>query len=169
MAIVGNQVAPGLLDRYLASSGYTGQLTHEPRADNALNNLFQPLAGQYGAHGRFDNQSRNTSWEFFTDRHRKVILAGMAGVVAAGFGAALGSAASSPPAPADRGGQHPGRCLATPQSPAALKSGRAKPGSIRRAPAAVPAAVHSGAGRARRTFPADPPPWGSSGIAALPP
>ncbi len=89
MAIVGNQVAPGLLDRYLASAGYKGQLTHEPHADDAPNNLFQPVAGDYGAHGRFDKQSRSRSWEFFTDRHRNAIVAGMLALATAGLGAVL--------------------------------------------------------------------------------
>jgi short-subunit dehydrogenase len=87
MAIVGNQVAPGLLDRYLASAGYKGQLTHEPHADDAPNNLFEPVAGDYGAHGRFDKQSRSMSWEFFTDRHRDAVLAGILALTVTGIGA----------------------------------------------------------------------------------
>jgi short-subunit dehydrogenase len=89
MAIVGNRVAPGLLDRYLARSGYKGQLTPEPHADDAPNNLFQPVAGDYGAHGRFDKQSKSRSWQFFTDRHRNAVVAGVLVLATAGFGAML--------------------------------------------------------------------------------
>ena len=69
-AILANRIAPGLIDRYLATAGYTGQLTDEPLPDNAPANLFEPVPGDYGAHGRFDNRSKSGSWEMFTDRHR---------------------------------------------------------------------------------------------------
>lgn len=69
-AILANRIAPGLIDRYLASAGYTGQLTNEALPANAPANLFEAVPGDYGAHGRFDSQSRLGSWEMFTDRHR---------------------------------------------------------------------------------------------------
>ncbi|MCY0386677.1 SDR family oxidoreductase [Robbsia sp. Bb-Pol-6] len=69
-AILANRIAPGLIDKYLASSGYSGQLTDEPLAADAPSNLFEAVPGHYGAHGRFDSESREHSWEMFTDRHR---------------------------------------------------------------------------------------------------
>lgn len=83
-AILANRIAPGLIDRYLASSGYTGQLTDEPLPADAPANLFDPVPGNYGAHGRFDAQSRLGSWEMFTDRHRTAFWA------AAGIGLVSG-------------------------------------------------------------------------------
>lgn len=81
-AILANRIAPGLLDRYLAKSGYTGQLTDQPADADAPGNLFEPVAGPYGAHGRFDARARTGSWEVFTSRHRDVTwgvaLAGLA-------------------------------------------------------------------------------------------
>jgi len=71
-AILANRIAPGLIDKYLASTGYTGQLTEEPHAADAPDNLFEPVRGDYGAHGRFDSESKAHSWEMFTDRHRTV-------------------------------------------------------------------------------------------------
>ena len=71
-AILANRIAPGLIDKYLASTGYTGQLTEEPLAADAPDNLFEPVRGDYGAHGRFDRESKAHSWEMFTDRHRTV-------------------------------------------------------------------------------------------------
>jgi hypothetical protein len=50
-AILANYLAPGLLDRYLARSGYSGQLTQEPLPADAPGNLFQPVPGDFGAHG----------------------------------------------------------------------------------------------------------------------
>jgi short-subunit dehydrogenase len=85
-AILANRIAPGLIDRYLASAGYSGQLTDEPTPSDAPANLFKAVPGPYGAHGRFDRKSRNGSWEMFTDRHRMAFFAvaavGAVGVLA---------------------------------------------------------------------------------------
>ena len=69
-AILANRIAPGLIDRYLASAGYKGQLTDQPLPADAPANLFEPVPGYYSTHGRFDGQSKSHSWEMFTDRHR---------------------------------------------------------------------------------------------------
>ena len=74
-AIMANRIAPGLIDRYLAKSGYTGQLTDEPVSADAPSNLFEPVPGNYGAHGRFDSKARSFSWEVFTSRHRNAMWA----------------------------------------------------------------------------------------------
>ncbi len=74
-AILGNRIAPGWIDRYLATAGYTGQLTDEALPEHAPANLFEPVPGDYGAHGRFDTTSRSASWEMFTDRHRTAFWA----------------------------------------------------------------------------------------------
>src|ERR1700710_1765697 len=52
-AIMANRIAPGLIDRYLAKTGYPEHLTDEPTPADAPNNLFEPVPGSYGAHGRF--------------------------------------------------------------------------------------------------------------------
>ncbi len=83
-AILANRVAPKLIDRYLASAGYSGQLTSQALPDDAPANLFASVPGAYGAHGRFDSRSRARSWEMFTDRHRDVFWA------AAGIGLLAG-------------------------------------------------------------------------------
>ena len=83
-AILANRFAPGLIDRYLASAGYTGQLSSEPAPPDAPGNLFHPVPGPFAAHGRFDAQARIHSWEVFTSRHRNAFWA------AVGIGVAFG-------------------------------------------------------------------------------
>jgi len=83
-AILANRIAPGLLDRYLARTGYSSQLTDRRLPGNAPANLFAPVPGDYGAHGRFDARARSGSWEMFTDRHRTGFFA------AAALGAVVG-------------------------------------------------------------------------------
>lgn len=76
-AILGNKIAPGLLDLYLARAGYSGQITNEPRGAEARGNLFEPAPGRQAAHGRFDARARPDSWEMFTSRHRIGLTAGL--------------------------------------------------------------------------------------------
>lgn len=73
-AILANRIAPGQIDYYLASAGYSGQLAAHPTAPHAPDNLFEPVPGDYSAHGRFDDQSRDRSWEMFTNRHKTAAL-----------------------------------------------------------------------------------------------
>jgi NAD(P)-dependent dehydrogenase (short-subunit alcohol dehydrogenase family) len=75
-AIVANWLAPGRIDRFLASAGYSGQLADRLLPSNAPSNLFEPVAGDYGTHGRFDEQARAVSWQLFADRHRAAVALG---------------------------------------------------------------------------------------------
>jgi NAD(P)-dependent dehydrogenase (short-subunit alcohol dehydrogenase family) len=81
-AIVASKLAPGLIDRYLARAGYDGQLAGEPLPPGAPDNLYRPAPGDFGAHGRFDEQARRWSTQFWLTRHRGSLLAG-AGLMAA--------------------------------------------------------------------------------------
>lgn len=74
-AILANRIAPALIDRYLARSGYSGQLTNESLDGDAPRNLFEPVPGDFGAHGRFDDEARQRCWEMYSDRHRTLLLA----------------------------------------------------------------------------------------------
>jgi NAD(P)-dependent dehydrogenase (short-subunit alcohol dehydrogenase family) len=57
-AILGDKVAPGLLDHYLARTGVDSQQTDEPEPSDRAHNLWAPLPGDHGAHGRFDALAR---------------------------------------------------------------------------------------------------------------
>ncbi|MEO8857669.1 MAG: SDR family oxidoreductase [Burkholderiaceae bacterium] len=77
-AILGNRVAPGLIDQYLASAGYSGQMSDRLKPADAPNNLFSPVSGYDTAHGRFDDRARTWSPEMVTDRHKTAVLGGLA-------------------------------------------------------------------------------------------
>src|SRR3954453_4159799 len=55
-AIVGDKLASGALDRYLAKTGYQAQQTGEPADPNRLNNLWAPVddTEDHCAHGVFE-------------------------------------------------------------------------------------------------------------------
>jgi short-subunit dehydrogenase len=79
-AIIANKLVPGLLDRYLAKAGYTGQLTDEPVPPGAPSNLFKTADGNYAAHGRFDDRACSVSYEAEASRHRGALAVGILGV-----------------------------------------------------------------------------------------
>jgi NAD(P)-dependent dehydrogenase (short-subunit alcohol dehydrogenase family) len=83
-AVIGNMIAPGLLDRYLAKSGYRAQQTDQPKSPDRPANLWEPVAGDHGAHGSFDSRSRESSRELWLTTHaREVALAGGTAVAVA--------------------------------------------------------------------------------------
>jgi short-subunit dehydrogenase len=89
-AIVANRIMPGVLDHLLAKQGYSGQLTDEPAPADTPANLFQPVPGRYGAHGRFDAKARGGSGEFFVSRHRDALVAGILAAGGLALAALLG-------------------------------------------------------------------------------
>ena len=57
-AIVGNYVAPGFLDWYLARTGFDSQMTDEPADPDRPHNLWEPVPGDHGAHGVLRRRAR---------------------------------------------------------------------------------------------------------------
>ncbi|SHE95532.1 SDR family oxidoreductase [Streptoalloteichus hindustanus] len=83
--LLGDKFIPGLLDRYLARTGYRSQQDDKPEAPNRPANLWNPLDdGQgrdYGAHGRFDPLAKNRSPQLWLSQHHRTLLAGAAAVL----------------------------------------------------------------------------------------
>lgn len=90
-AIVGNKIAPGLADWYLAKTGYQSQQTDEPADPDQPNNLWTPLPGDHGAHGVFDRRAMDWSAQLWATTHRGLLvlagvgIAGLAGLCANKF------------------------------------------------------------------------------------
>lgn len=95
-AIWGNKIAPWFADLYLAKTGFSSQQTDEPEIPGRADNLYAPVPGDRGAHGRFDDRARSGSLELWASKHRGALAAGAAGVVAGVLGlvAALRGASS---------------------------------------------------------------------------
>ncbi len=78
-AILGNHLAPGLLDRYLAWTGYDSQMTAEPESPDRPDNLLGPLDDDRdrGARGAFDARAHASSETLrIATRGRALRLAG---------------------------------------------------------------------------------------------
>ncbi len=82
-AIVGNKIVPAYADWYLARMGYDSQQTDEPADPNQPNNLMQPLPGDHGAHGVFDDRAKPRSLQLWADKHRNALAAASAAVAGA--------------------------------------------------------------------------------------
>lgn len=93
-AIWGDRFASSLLDRYLARTSIAGQQDSEPVSPDRQNNLYEPVSGDPGAHGRFDDQARRRSSQLWLTTHRGHLALG-AGVIALA-GAALSRFRSRP-------------------------------------------------------------------------
>ncbi len=86
-AIFGNKLAPAFADRYLARVGYDAQQYDGAEDPSRPNNLHEPVPGDHGAHGSFDNRASDTSVEFWLESHVGwLAAAGLAGMALAMLG-----------------------------------------------------------------------------------
>ena len=88
-AIIGNRLAPGALDHYLGATGYDSQQTDEPEDPNRPDNLWEPVGGDHGAHGVFDNRATDRSEQLWAATHRGLTIGGALAAAAFVVGAAL--------------------------------------------------------------------------------
>ena len=85
-AIMGDKIAPRLLDHYLARTGYKAQQYDGFVDPDRPHNLWQPVPGDHGAHGDFDGRARDHSLQLWATTHRNwlaLAAAGVAGVAGA--------------------------------------------------------------------------------------
>ena len=77
--LAANAVVPGLLDRYLGRTGFSGQQTDQPRDPDQPVNLWEPADGpdghDYGAHGIFDATSHKRSAQLWASHHHGLLAA----------------------------------------------------------------------------------------------
>jgi NAD(P)-dependent dehydrogenase (short-subunit alcohol dehydrogenase family) len=82
-AIFGNKLLPSVGDHYLARDGYDSQQHDGPENPNRPNNLWEPVSGDHGAHGAFDERASSFSMELWLEMNRKWLGAAL-GLLAAG-------------------------------------------------------------------------------------
>ncbi|MDQ3877716.1 MAG: SDR family oxidoreductase [Actinomycetota bacterium] len=81
--ILANRLVPGLLDRYLARTGFDSQQMDEPEDPARPFNLWEPVVGDKSAHGDFDSKAHPRSFQLWAATHRWATLGGAALVGAA--------------------------------------------------------------------------------------
>jgi NAD(P)-dependent dehydrogenase (short-subunit alcohol dehydrogenase family) len=73
ITVLGDKLAPGLGDRYLARTGYDAQQTDELAPEEQRDNLFDAVPGDPGAHGRFDAKALRRSLQLSATKHRRAL------------------------------------------------------------------------------------------------
>jgi NAD(P)-dependent dehydrogenase (short-subunit alcohol dehydrogenase family) len=90
--LLANAVAPGLLDRYLARTGFDAQQTDQPKHPDQPANLWEPADGDdghdFGAHGLFDDQAHAHSPQVWASQHHGTLAVVGAGLLAGAAGLA---------------------------------------------------------------------------------
>lgn len=79
MTILGNKLAPGLLDRYLARNGYDAQQTDQRIPSDRPDNLFEPVKGDHGARGIFEETAHGRSPQLWATKRRGLLAATFGG------------------------------------------------------------------------------------------
>jgi NAD(P)-dependent dehydrogenase (short-subunit alcohol dehydrogenase family) len=95
-AIIGTMLLPGLGDWILAREGYRGQMAPEPKPRGRADNLFEPVPGDPGAHGRFDAQAQSQVAAFNPVWLRAGALVGLLAALVGVFAAGRASQSNSP-------------------------------------------------------------------------
>jgi NAD(P)-dependent dehydrogenase (short-subunit alcohol dehydrogenase family) len=87
--LIVNAMMPGLLDRYLAKTGFASQQTSDPRSPDQPVNLWKPADSteDFGTHGIFDSRATARSYQLMGSQHHGLIAASVGAVLAAAAGA----------------------------------------------------------------------------------
>ena len=88
-AIAGNRVAPWYADRYLADNGVESQQYDGLEDPHRAHNLWEPVPGDHGAHGDFDDRATDRSPQLWATTHRGLLALAGAGLAAAGVALAV--------------------------------------------------------------------------------
>ena len=88
LTLAGNAIAPGILDRYLAKTGFASQQVDRPQPKDHPVNLWEPADGpggrDFGSHGSFDDRAMNRSAQLWaSQRHGTLALIGAAALAGA--------------------------------------------------------------------------------------
>lgn len=89
-SVWGDKVASAWLDDYLAEGGFKGQQSPDPVSQDRQDNLFEPVPGDFAAHGRFDSEAHEDSPELWASMHKKQIGLATLGAVTAAAAAGVG-------------------------------------------------------------------------------
>ena len=95
-AILGDKVAPRWLDHYVKTV-WDGHVTHVPDPSGRPDNLFEPVPGDFAAHGPYDPDAWTASPQMWLNKNRGWLA--LAGV---GLAATVGTALFAPRPDGDR-------------------------------------------------------------------
>lgn len=71
--LIGNKFFPGVGDWYLAKTGFKSQMSKQSISSDRKFNLYEPVPGDFAAHGDYDDKAKPTSTQFEIDKYQKII------------------------------------------------------------------------------------------------
>src|SRR6185312_4768447 len=83
IAIEANKVAPALADEYLGRTGFDSQQTKEDVSKNRPDNLFEPVPGDFGAHGEFGKRAHDQAATTWLGNHKGLTALASAAAIGA--------------------------------------------------------------------------------------
>ena len=84
-AIMADKISSSLFDRYLARNAVEQQYEGRPVAATRRDNLFEPVPGDHGAHGRFEKKASAHSPLLWASMNRGWLAAALGLIAAAAF------------------------------------------------------------------------------------
>ena len=72
--LLADKLIPGILDRYLGKTGFDSQRTDRPIETDRPHNLWEPIPGDHGVHGDFDERAHERSPQWWLSTHRRWAL-----------------------------------------------------------------------------------------------
>jgi NADP-dependent 3-hydroxy acid dehydrogenase YdfG len=87
LGVLGQRIAPGLMDRYVANRAWEGQQSDEPARAGRPDSLDEPVAVDVAAHGTFDFEASPDSPLLWAEMHRRAVAGAALGVAAVMVGA----------------------------------------------------------------------------------
>ncbi len=84
-AILGDKIAPRLLDHYVGYTVYDAHVTEVPDPPMRPDNLFETVPGEFGAHGPYDEGAWESSPQMWLNKNRGWLTLAAVGAAAAGL------------------------------------------------------------------------------------
>jgi short-subunit dehydrogenase len=86
LGVLGQRLAPGLMDRYVANRAWVGQQSDDPEHAGRPDSLDSPVAVDVAAHGTFDHEASPDSALLWAEMHRGAVAGAAISVAALAFG-----------------------------------------------------------------------------------
>jgi short-subunit dehydrogenase len=85
LGVLGQRLAPGLMDRYVANRAWVGQQSDDPEHAGRPDSLDSPVAVDVAAHGTFDHEASPDSALLWAEMHRGAVAGAAISVAALAF------------------------------------------------------------------------------------
>ena len=83
-SILGDKVLPRFLDNLRSRQGYEGQMMEYPEDADRKDYLWDPVPGDHGAHGSFDDEATSRGLVVESSTFRAIVSTALLGIIIGG-------------------------------------------------------------------------------------